>query len=205
VAIIIIGAAPMAAAQTSRNADPILAQALDGDSAPLNFAAPAFSLTDQFGRQVSLASLRGKVVLLTFLDPVCTNDCPVIAQEFRQADPALGAKSSRVELVAIVTNPLYRSLAYTRAFDTQERLNDVPNWLFLTGSLTQLEQVWKNYAVAAQILPAGGMIAHSDVAYVIDASGHTRTELNFDPGPGTASTESSFAGELSDAAQQVMK
>jgi cytochrome oxidase Cu insertion factor (SCO1/SenC/PrrC family) len=205
VVIIVIGAAPMAAAQASSNADPIIAQALDGNSAPLNFPAPAFRLTDQYGRQVSLASLRGKVVLLTFLDPVCTSDCPQIAQEFREADQALGAKSRDVELVAIVTNPLYLSVAYTRAFDTQERLNDVPNWLYLTGTLAQLQQAWKNYAVAAQILPAGGMIAHSDVAYVIDANGHTRTELDFDPGPGTAPTESSFASELSDDAQQVMK
>ena len=47
------------------------------------------------------------------------------------------------------------------------------------------------------------MIAHSDLAYVIDASGHTRTELDFDPGPGTASTESSFAVELARAAEHV--
>jgi cytochrome oxidase Cu insertion factor (SCO1/SenC/PrrC family) len=204
VAIIILGAAPMALAQTSPNASPIIAQAIDGDTAPLNYTAPAFTLTDQDGRQVSLASLRGKVVLLTFLDPVCTSDCPLIAQEFRQADQVLGAKSRDVELVAIVANPLYHTVAYTRAFDSQERLT-MPNWLYLTGSLTQLQQAWRNYAVAAQILPAGGMIAHSDVAYVIDARGHTRTELDFDPGPGTTSSVSSFAVELSDAAQNVMK
>ena len=40
------------------------------------------------------------------------------------------------------------------------------------------------------------MIGHNDVAFVIDAGGNTRTELSFDPGPGTASTESSFAAEL---------
>ncbi len=205
VAIIILGAAPMALAQASPNASPIIAEAIDGDSAPLNFTAPAFTLTDQDGRQVSLASLRGKVVLLTFLDPVCTSDCPLIAQEFRQADQVLGAKSRNVELVAIVANPLYHSIAYTRAFDSQERLTGLPNWLYLTGSLAQLQQAWKNYAVAAQILPAGGMIAHSDVAYVIDAHGHTRTELDFDPGPGTGSSVSSFAVELSAAAQNVMK
>jgi len=205
VAIIILGTAPLALAQASSNASPIIAQAIDGDVAPLNYPAPAFTLTDQDGRQVSLASLHGKVVLLTFLDPVCTNDCPVIAQEFRQADQVLGAKSRNVELIAIVANPLYHSIAYTRAFDSQERLTGVPNWLYLTGSLAQLQQAWKNYAVAAQILPAGGMIAHSDVAYVIDAQGHTRAELDFDPGPGTASSVSSFAVELSDAAQNVMK
>jgi cytochrome oxidase Cu insertion factor (SCO1/SenC/PrrC family) len=205
VAIIILGTAPMALAQANPNADPIIAQAIDGSSAPLNYPAPGFTLTDQHGRQVSLASLHGKVVLLTFLDPVCTSDCPLIAQEFRQADQVLGARSHGVELVAIVANPLYHTLAYTRAFDSQERLSTVPNWLYLTGSLSQLEQAWKNYAIAAQILPGGGMIAHSDVAYVIDARGRTRTELDFDPGPGTATSKSSFAVELSQAAETVMK
>ena len=205
IGIVIIGAAPMALAQANRNASPIIAQAIDGNAAPLDFKAPAFALTDQNGRQVSLASLRGKVVLLTFLDPVCTNDCPEIAQEFKGTDQVLGASARDVELVAIVANPLYHSIAYTRAFDAQERLTNVPNWLYLTGSLAQLEQAWKNYAIAAQILPAGGMIAHTDVAYVIDPSGYTRTELDFDPGPGTASTKSSFSAELTNAAEQFMK
>jgi cytochrome oxidase Cu insertion factor (SCO1/SenC/PrrC family) len=204
-AIVLIGVGPMVVAQASQNADPIIAQAIDGSSAPLNYPAPAFALTDQDGRQVSLASLHGKTILLTFLDPVCTSDCPLIAQEFRDADNLLGASSARVELVAIVANPIYRSTAYTRAFDSQEGLSGLHNWLFLTGSLPQLQQAWKNYAIAAQILPAGGMIAHSDVTYVIDANGHTRTELNFDPGPGTSSSVSSFAVELSNAAQNVMR
>jgi cytochrome oxidase Cu insertion factor (SCO1/SenC/PrrC family) len=205
VAIIVLGAAPLALAQANPNADPIIAQAIDGNSAALDFAAPAFTLTDQNSRQVSLASLRGKVVLLTFLDPVCTSDCPLIAQEFRQADQLLGARSRGVELVAIVANPLYRSVAYTRAFDSQEQLAGVPNWLFLTGSLARLQQAWKDYGIEAQILPAGGMIGHSDVAYVIDGRGHTRTEFDFNPGPGTASTESSFSVELASSAEQVLR
>jgi cytochrome oxidase Cu insertion factor (SCO1/SenC/PrrC family) len=203
-AIVVVGAAPMAVAQASSNAAPILAEAIDGSAAPLNFAAPAFSLSDQDGRPVSLASLRGKVVLLTFLDPVCTSDCPLIAQEFREADQLLGSGSRNVEMVAVVANPVYRSVTYTRAFDAQEGLSRLPNWLFLTGSLAQLQQAWRRYGIAAQVLPGGGMIAHNDVAYVIDKGGRTRAELNFDPGPGTASTQSSFAGELATQAQQVM-
>ncbi len=204
-AVVLIGAVPMAMAQVNPNADPIIAQAIDGSSAPLNFPAPAFRLTDQNGRPVSLASLRGKVVLLTFLDPVCTSDCPLIAQEFRGAAQVLGAKSRDVEMVAIVANPLYRQITYTRAFDRQERLAGVPNWLYLTGTLAQLRQSWREYDIAAEVLPGGGMIAHPDVAYVIDQHGHTRAELNFDPGPGTASSISSFAVELSDAARQVLR
>jgi len=205
VVIIGVGAVPMALAQASPGADPIIAQAIDGNSAALDFAAPAFRLTDQYGRPVSLASLHGKVVLLTFLDPVCTSDCPVIAQEFRAADQMLGARARDVVLVAIVANPLYHAVSYTRAFDQQERLTGLPNWLFLTGSAAQLKQAWAGYSVAAQIVPSGGMIAHSDLAYVIDAGGRTRTELDLDPGPGTASSESSFAAELSGAAEQAMK
>ena len=205
VAIIVVGAAPMAMAQANGSADPIIAQAIDGNAAPLDFKAPAFTLTDQYGRPASLAALRGKVVLLTFLDPVCTSDCPLIAQEFRQADQMLGSTARDVELVAIVANPLYHSVGYTQAFDRQENLTTLPNWLYLTGSVAQLQQAWKDYSVTAQILPAGGMIAHSDVAFVIDRAGHTRTELDFDPGPGTVTTVSSFAAELTGAARQVVK
>jgi cytochrome oxidase Cu insertion factor (SCO1/SenC/PrrC family) len=200
----IIGVIPLAAASASASASPILAQAIDGSSAPLDFKAPAFTLTNQHGRPVSLASLRGKVVLLTFLDPVCTSDCPLIAQEFRQADQLLGGQSRQVELVAVVTNPVYTKPEYTAAFDRQEHMSTLPNWQYLTGSAAQLTKVWRQYGIAAQILPAGGMIGHSDIAYVIDRSGRTRTELNFDPGPGTSSTQASFASELSAAARQTL-
>jgi cytochrome oxidase Cu insertion factor (SCO1/SenC/PrrC family) len=204
VGVIVLGAAPMAAAQASPVADTVLAQAIDGSSAPLNFTASGFSLTSQHGRPVSLRSLRGKVVLLTFLDPVCTSDCPLIAQEFKQAGRLLGAADQHVELVAIVANPVDYQLGYTRAFDQQEGMAGVRNWLFLTGSLPQLEKVWRAYGIAADIEPAGAMIGHSEIAFAIDARGRVRQEMGFDPGPGTAATESSFAAELTGMAHQLL-
>jgi cytochrome oxidase Cu insertion factor (SCO1/SenC/PrrC family) len=204
VVMVLVGVGPLAAAQASPTASVILAQAIDGNVAPLNFPASPFTLTDQDGKQVSLASLRGKVVVLGFLDPVCTSDCPLEAQEFREADQVLGAKAKGATFVAVVANPIYHSIAYTRAFDQQEGLSAIPNWLFLTGSVPALQQVWKRYGIAAEIVGAGGMILHNDVAFVIDARGYERAELNFDPGPGTASTRSSFAAELAAQAQRVM-
>ena len=204
IGVIILGAAPMAAAQASPVADTILAQAIDGSSTPLDGTAPPFSLTDQHGRAVTLASLRGKVVLLTFLDPVCTSTCPLIAQEFRQAGQQLAGDSGHVELVAIVTNPVDYQLGYTQAFDRQENLDNVPNWLYLTGSPDQLRPVWHGYGIAADIEPAGSMIGHSEITYVIDQAGRTRQELAFDPGPGTTATLSSFAAELAAAARQLL-
>jgi len=205
VGVIVLGAAPMAAAQASTAASPILAQAVDGDSSAIDSPAPAFTLTDQRGRQVPLSGLRGKVVLLTFLDPVCVTDCPLIAQEFRQAGQLLGGNAGRVELVAVDVNPLYNELAYTQAFDRQEGLADVPDWLYLTGDPGRLRPVYRAYGIASQTSPGGAMLAHNDVAFVIDQAGHLRQELNFDPGPGTAATRSSFAAELADAATRLLR
>jgi cytochrome oxidase Cu insertion factor (SCO1/SenC/PrrC family) len=203
--LIILGAAPMAVAQASPVADTILAQSIDGPSTTVDSPAPAFSLTDQDGRTVTLASLRGKVVLLTFLDDTCSVDCPLIAQEFRQAGQLLSADTRRVELVAINYNPLDTQVSYIQAFDRQEGLTGVPNWLYLTGTLAQLQQVWRHYAIAPpEILPAGSMIGHGDYAFVIDQQGHMRQFLDFDTGPGTQATKSSFAAELTDATQQLL-
>jgi len=106
--------------------------------------------------------------------------------------------------VAIVANPVDYQLGYTQAFDRQERLDGVPNWLYLTGSPAVLAQVWRGYGVAAQVEPAGSMIGHSEIAYIIDSHGRLRQEMNFDPGPGTTATQSSFAAELTEAARQLL-
>jgi cytochrome oxidase Cu insertion factor (SCO1/SenC/PrrC family) len=202
--VILVGAAPMAVASVNRNADPIVAEAIAGASGQPDTPAPGFTLTSQDGRQVSLASLRGKVVLLTFLDPVCTTDCPLIAQEMRSADMMLGGKASNTELVAIVANPTYFSTAYTRAFTSQENLSQVPNWLYLTGSLSQLTAVWHDYGIEVETLPAGAMAAHNDLAFVISADGRVQQEMSDDPGPGTPATKSSFSSLLASSVLQTM-
>jgi cytochrome oxidase Cu insertion factor (SCO1/SenC/PrrC family) len=143
-------------------------------------------------------------VLLTFLDPVCTTDCPLIAQEMKSADTLLGGKASDAELVAVVANPTYLSTAYTKEFTDQENLSQVPNWLYLTGSLSQLVDVWHNYGIEVENLPAGAMSAHDDLAFVIDAGGKVRQEVSDDPGPGTGATMSSFSSLLANSVLTTM-
>ena len=202
VVVVAVGAVPMASASTNPNADPIITEALDGAPSSTDFRAPPFTLTDQDGHRVSLSSLRGKTVALTFLDPVCTSDCPLIAQEFRQADSMVGDPSHTV-FVAVVTNPIYRSVSVTRAFDRQEGLSTLGNWLYLTGSVTQLEKVWSAYGVQVQVSPAGAMVDHTEVAYVIDGRGRTRAVLNAEPGTEGAA-HSSFSSLLADEVQSAL-
>ena len=194
--VTLLGAAPMAFASTNPNADAIVTEATNGTPQATNAPAPSFSLTDQHGRPVSLASLRGKTIALTFLDPVWTTECPIIGQEFRAADLALGTRAKNTVFVAIVANPLYRSTFYTNGFDRDESLNTISNWLYLTGSVAALNRVWDDYGVQVTVSPAGAMVDHSDIAYVIDARGNERYILSDGPGAGTSVTQSSFSNLL---------
>ena len=109
-----------------------------------------------------------------------------------------------MEFVAVVANPLYRSRAYLAAFDQQEGLEHLANWDYLTGSAPELLRVWNSFGVQVAYAPGGSMIAHSDIAYVIDPAGRTRYVLDANPGPGTAASRSSFAVVLSSELQSVL-
>jgi hypothetical protein len=47
-------------------------------------AAPGFVLHDQNGKKVSLAAYRNRTVIVTFIDPLCRNLCPLEAQVLNQ-------------------------------------------------------------------------------------------------------------------------
>jgi cytochrome oxidase Cu insertion factor (SCO1/SenC/PrrC family) len=131
--------------------------------------APGFVLRDQQGRETSLAQFRGKVVLLTFIDPECTQICPLTTQSMVEALKILGpAAASHVQLLGIDVNPHKTQVAdvaaYTRSHELQER------WRFLTGSPAQLESVWRNYDV--YVNAASDDIEHEAIVYLIDGNGN---------------------------------
>jgi cytochrome oxidase Cu insertion factor (SCO1/SenC/PrrC family) len=187
-----LGVALMSLAEISPTADPILAESIAHSSGPLDYPAPGFTLTSQYGQPVMLSSLRGKVLLLTFLDPVCpAGGCPAIGQEFRQATQMLGG-GTQVEMAGVVHSPADRSVRALQSFDRNQGLDRVPGWLYLTGSLTQLRRVWHEYGAAS-----------ANEIYVIDQAGRVRQRYDAGTGPGTPATDSSFAALLADAARQA--
>jgi cytochrome oxidase Cu insertion factor (SCO1/SenC/PrrC family) len=195
IAIILVGAVPLTGAAANTQTDAILTRAVNGDPATLDQPAAPFALVNQDGKPVTLAGLRGRAVALTFLDPVCTTDCPLIAQQFKAADRLLGDQGKDAVFVGIAANPVYFSPATLQAFDRQEQLNGLANWLFLTGSLAELQRTWSDYRYQVQTLGAGAMAAHNDITYIIDATGRIRATLGSDPG-GDSQTASSLATEI---------
>ena len=201
--VVLVGVVPMAVASANPNADPILSEALNGSPNQVDAPAPGFRLVDQRGRRVSLRSLRGKAVALTFLDPVCNSVCPVIAQAFRVADEMLGNEASRTVFVAIAANPIYHSVETIDAFDRAQHLTGVKNWQYLTGSVAQLTRAWNAYGIQVSVLSAGAMVAHSEVAYIIDPHGRMREILGDQTGT-TSSARSSTAGIVADALRAAL-
>ncbi len=203
IAVVLVGTAPMVSASVNSRTDTDLALAIAGAPQVTAGNAPGFHLVDQRGQPVSLSNLRGYTVAMTFLDPVCTTDCPVIAQEFRAANQLLGSAASKVRFVAIAANPQYHSVTALDDFDREEGLNSQSNWLYLTGTSATLHSVLNAYGVAVANGSAGSMTIHADMAYVIDQRGIIRRIINSDPGDSSAD-HSSFSSLLVSEIDQVM-
>jgi protein SCO1/2 len=146
--------------------------------------APGFTLTNQDGRQVSLADFRGKPVVLTFLYTHCPDVCPIIADKLREALDELGPDARKVAVLAVSTDPRQDDRLSVIRFTEQHRLTG--RWQYLTGSPSQLEPIWKGYYVAAQDVrdtsPAAGVI-HTAALFFIDRQGRERvlTGADFEP------------------------
>jgi cytochrome oxidase Cu insertion factor (SCO1/SenC/PrrC family) len=133
----------------------------------LNGVAPGFTLTDQFGRRVSLRSLRGKVVVLSFNDPECTTICPLTTTALLHAKKLLGPAASRLELLGVGANPEKTEVKWVRAYSRAHEM--LHQWRFLTGSLPELRRVWREYGVEAAVID--GSIDHTPATYVIGPDG----------------------------------
>jgi len=143
---------------TNPNLDPGIA---------LNAIAPGFTLTDQFGKRVSLRSLRGKVVVVSFNDPECTTICPLTTTALLRAKKLLGPAASGVELLGIGANPEATDVKSVRAYSEAHEM--LHKWRFLTGSLPELRRVWRAYGIEAAVI--NGSIDHTPATYIVGPDG----------------------------------
>jgi protein SCO1/2 len=132
-------------------------------------AAPEFALRDQHGRSVTLESLRGRTIALTFLDSLCKQACPI---EGRMLASAIGQVSgaARPQLVVVSVDPGGDTPWSVARAMRKWRLPADTVWLL--GAHAQLEPVWERYQITVD--PVSGDIMHSTAVYVIDRRGFER-------------------------------
>ncbi|HEY8028766.1 MAG TPA: SCO family protein [Gaiellaceae bacterium] len=139
--------------------------------------APAFHLTDQNGKVVSLAAYPGRTLVVTFLDPLCRNYCPVEAARLgdvvRSIPPA-----SRPVIVAVSVNVFGNAHRYLTEDIRKWGVGSEFHWG--VGTPAQLASVWKRYAIGVldEKKTIAGVtvhnIVHTEAAYIVDANGDER-------------------------------
>ena len=139
--------------------------------------APDFALTDQSGAEVTLASLRGKALLIDFIYTHCPGPCPILtgrhAQVLRELAPELRA---RVHFVSISLDP-ERDTPEALASYARARGADLSDWSFLTGEPERVRDVLKRYGVFAQQSKNPGEVDHVVVTLLVDAEGRVVKRL----------------------------
>lgn len=139
--------------------------------------APRFDLRDEYGKPISMASLRGRPVVVTFIDPVCRSLCPLEAKVL-SASTAKLPQAERPTIVAVSVNPW----ANTRANFAADRLHWQlgSNWRWAVGTLAQLKPIWRRYQVAVlfDTKKINGItvrdVVHTEASFVVDSSGFER-------------------------------
>lgn len=141
--------------------------------------APGFSLRDQGGRLVSLRSLRGRTVMLTFLDSVCKRECPVEGRVLRDVQKRVGGTNA---VTAVVSVDPWADTG-TTATSFVHKSNWEGRWYWLLGTRAKLAAVWRAYGIGVR--RERGDVAHSVALYLIDARGYLRAGYVFPFSPTT--------------------
>jgi len=136
--------------------------------------APGFTLTDQHGHVLSLASFRGHAVVLGFMDPHCVDICPIVSQEFIDAYRDLGREASRAEFAGVNVNPYHHRVSDVAAYSRGHQLTTIPSWHFLTGPLPSLKTAWRAYGIQVSAPSRNADVIHTSEVLFIDRAGRER-------------------------------
>ena len=136
--------------------------------------APGFTLTDQHGHTMSLASFKGHAVVLEFMDPHCADICPIVSQEFIDAYHDLGKAAPRVIFIAVNVNPYFHAVSDAAADSSEHQLDTIPSWHFFTGPLASLRALWHAYNIEVDAPSRNADVIHTSAVFFIDPGGRER-------------------------------
>lgn len=132
-----------------------------GSIPPPGIRAPDFTLHDYRGAAVSMRSLRGRVVVLSFVDTKCTEKCPIVTSVIALALRRLRPPIRREVVPLLITvSPRVDTPASVRRFLTARRALSVD---YLIGSVRLLRPVWKAYGILPAVDTGNADFHSSDV------------------------------------------
>jgi protein SCO1 len=180
VGVFALGAVVLAA--RSGGDDETSPNTFEGSLMPKGVPAPDFALKNQDGETVTMRSLRGRPVVVTFLYTTCQDSCPIQAQTVRGALDDLGHD---VPALAIAVDPPRDTPERAQAFLAKQRATGRID--FVLGSRDQLRPLWKGYAIRPQAVDE----EHMARITLVDSRGFQRIGY-----PGAEATPERLAHDL---------
>jgi protein SCO1/2 len=144
------------------------ASVFDGGTMPAHLLARNFTLTDQYGRRVSLSADRGKVVVLTFIHSLCRDTCPFMVEQIKGALNDLPDDGRNIPTIGVSVAPAEDTVHNRDAFLAKHEMTG--RIQFVNGPLRELRQVWHAYAIQ----PVTPKLDHSTFVLLIDKHGYER-------------------------------
>lgn len=186
-ALVLVGALALGAivlgVRGGEDSEPVAAgNSFAGASMPQGLFAPDFELRNQDGERVSMRSLRGQPVIVTFLYTHCEDTCPIQAQTVRGALDDLGHD---VPALAIAVDPPNDTPPSARKFLAEQRVSGRLD--FVLGSRAQLRPVWEGFGIRPQTVTE----EHNARITLVDARGIQRVGY-----PGSEATPERLAHDL---------
>jgi protein SCO1/2 len=162
---------------------------------PALFPVPDAQLVDESGKPVSLASMKGKVVVYDFIFTSCTATCPIMTNNMRALTPKV-AKDAPVRFVSISVDPARDTPAVLSAYAKRVRNDD--RWTFLTGKRDDIVKLSvQGFKLTAGDPMAGGEpLLHSTKFAVADKNGVIRGYFD--------ATDGDIPEEVAQAVKQLL-
>lgn len=145
---------------------------------PVLGQAPSYQLTNQLGQTVNSKAFRGKIQIVTFLDPYCSDFCPLIAVHLANFAANFRGSPYRGKLVFVAFNvdPWQTGVPQMRGFLKEFGWNPAdPKLQFLTGSVAEtMRVVRQGFHVDFERVPSD----NSSNAPVLGTPGHLQLVLS---------------------------
>lgn len=166
--------------------EPTLARSPAQAGWPFHRKVPSLTLRASTGQSISLADLKGKVIVLAPSLTLCHEVCPMTTQAFITMRAALAREGlgGRVAFVEATVDPWRDTPARLRAYAklTGARFPQ------LTGGVSQMRRFWKWFGIGFKRVPQGHPpdvdwmthrpetfdVEHTDGVFLIDARGYER-------------------------------
>jgi protein SCO1/2 len=139
--------------------------------------APELALTSHAGAPVSLAELRGQVVLLTAVYASCPHTCPLILAQAKRAVAELGPhERADLRVVAVTLDPEHDSPEVLADLAGRHGL-EPPLYTLVTGPAGEVEGILDEMGIARRRDPETGVIDHANLFLLLDREGRVAYRL----------------------------